>query len=260
MTEATIPCPDCGRPNPPGADACQFCHFPFETTESKSASAGSAPAGAESEPVVIPRPLRPIRPRRPRPDSTSLSLWLVFGSIAVLTLLFVAIQANVERAQEPVEGSSAEQQKAADELAAILEKDSTNVDAHNALGDILYDTGNWSQAIVHYRAVLARDSSRVPAIVDLGVCYYNLGETGQAERLFELALTKDPHQPIALFNLGIVNERKERYTEALQFYHRAMQSAPPEGMKQPLMDAMQRAQEKSGRKAPPIPEAKGEGR
>jgi tetratricopeptide (TPR) repeat protein len=245
MTESQT-CPDCGHRNPPGSTTCEACHFPLDDAHHVSPK-------AESGGVPI-RPMRPIRPRRPRPDNMSLTLWLVFGGVSVLILLFVAIQANVERARPPVEGTNADQQKRVDELTAELERDSTNVDAHNALADILYDTGNWSHAIGHYRAVLKRDSSRVGAIVDLGVCYYNLGDVAEAERLFLLGLTRDPHHPIALFNLGIVSERQDKLDQALQYYHRALESAPPEPMRQPLLEALKRVQQRTGKAAPPIPE------
>jgi len=183
-------------------------------------------------------------------------LWLVFGVLCTLIVLFVAIQANVERASQPIEGTNEEQQKRADEVQAALEKDSTDVKAHVALGDILYDTGNWSQAIVHYRAALRRDSTLTSTIVDLGVCYYNLGHTPEAEEFFEQALRSDPHHPVALFNLGILAERKQDWQHALQYYHRALESQPPEAMRQPLVDAMTRVQQKTGRQAPPLPDGR----
>jgi tetratricopeptide (TPR) repeat protein len=214
-----------------------------------------AESSTEPEPLV--RPFRPIRPRRPAPASNqALQLWLVFGVLCTLIVLFVAIQANVERARQPVEGSSEDQQKRADEIQAALEKDSTDVRAHVALGDILYDTGNWSQAIVHYRAALRRDSTLTSTIVDLGVCYYNLGHSGEAEEFFQEALRHDPHHPVALFNLGILAERKQEWQPALQYYHRALESQPPEAMRQPLVDAMTRVQQKTGRTAPPLPDGR----
>jgi Flp pilus assembly protein TadD len=153
-----------------------------------------------------------------------------------------------------VEGAKEEQQKSADRFRAELARDSTSVDAHIGLADVLYDTGNWSEAIVHYRAALARDSSRASTFVDLGVCYYNLGNSDEAEVLFTQALRRDPHQPVALFNLGIVSERRGDNRAALQYLHRALESAPPENMRPPLIEAMQRVQKALGVKAPAMPE------
>jgi tetratricopeptide (TPR) repeat protein len=199
-----------------------------------------------------------LRRRRPRRGSTeALTLWLVFGTIMVLVVLYVAIRANVDRARAPVEGSTRLQQARADSLRAVLERDSSNVQAHVRLGDVLYDTGNWSEAIVHYRAALRRDSSLVTALVDLGVCYYNLGHPEDAERHFRLALAREPHQPQALFNLGIVHERREEYRTALEYFHRALNLDPPEPMRQAVLEAMMRVQGKAGIEAPALPRGSG---
>jgi tetratricopeptide (TPR) repeat protein len=245
----SVRCPDCGRENPPGAETCRHCGFPLERQ-----TAAPAPAGTQTQgesPLVLPPP-RPRRPRR-RGTPQTLSLWLVFGSVMALVVLYVGIKANVDRARAPVEGSSRTQQARADSLLDLLEKDSTNVQARVRLGDVLYDTGNWSEAIVHYRAAVRRDSSLATALVDLGVCYYNLGHFDQAEEHFRLALAREPRQPVALYNLGIVHESREDYRTALEYFHRSLNTDPPEAMKQELMEAMTRVQNKAGIQPPPLP-------
>ena len=187
----------------------------------------------------------------------ALALWLLFGTFSAVVVVVVAIQGyNRNNAPPPIEGTSAEQQKVAEQLRAALERDSTNVESHLDLANLLYDTGNWSEAIVHYRSALAKDSTRVHALVDMGVCYFNLSATREAERLFQLALLRDPHQPVALFNLGILNQQRGDHQAALDYFHRALVSGPPEEMKAPLMDAMKRSYEASGAKAKPLPEMK----
>jgi TPR repeat protein len=279
MTD-TIRCPDCGHENPPGSVSCEACNFPLGglpltapvdatagtmppagstvasatgTTEAGSGAGPPAPASHAAEPViVIPRPVR--RPRaRPPASGMSLSLWLFFGSVMVAVLLWTAIN-GFHSSNTPVEGANERQQSEADSVRGVLAKDSTNVDAQIALGDILYDTGNWKDAIAHYDAGIARDSSRSNALVDAGVSWYNLSNPTEAERYFRLALSRDPHQPVALFNLGVVYESRQDWDAALEFYHRALQSGPPEGMKQPLMDHMQQVLQKSGKRAPPLPD------
>ena len=240
----TIRCPDCGHENPRDAESCEACGFPLTSQPM------AGPPPAPSPPAVILPPRPPRRP--PRASNEALSLWLVFGTIMALIVIYVAVKANVDRAMPPVEGASPTQQTSSDSLRRVLEKDSTNVEAQVRLGDVLYDTANWSEAIVHYRAAVRRDSSLGNALVDLGVCYYNLGDANEAERDFLLALQRDPHQPVALFNLGVVYERRSDAGRALESYHRALQSGPPPEMRQPLIDAMNRVQEKSGKRAPPL--------
>lgn len=277
----TVRCPDCGHENPPGSRTCEACNYPLvegaapppppatagppETPApvapppesavpvgAGAASAGTPEApGSGGPPIVIPRPMRR---RRPRPAANqALSLWLLFGVFMAGVLLFYAFTGFQKSNAPPIEGSTAEQQKEADRLRAAIDRDSTDVASRIALADILYDTANWSEAIVHYRAAVRMDSSQTNALVDLGVSYYNLSLPDEAARHFELALKRDPHHPFALFNLGIISERREDWSAALGFYHRAAQSSPPEAMLQPLQTAMERVQQKSGRTAPPLP-------
>ena len=259
----TLRCPDCGHENPPGSTSCEACNFPLggppraraaEEAPAGSSAGGPADAAGTPPPEVprIPR-LRPIRPRQPLTgQGQATTLWLTFGSICAAVVLFIGLKSNVERASQPVPGSGPEQQQHADELRLAIEKDSTNVEARVALGDLLYNTANWSEAIVHYRAAVRMDSTRVPAIVDLGVCYYNLGDTNEAERYFLLGLAREPHHPIALFNLGIVSEHRGQDDAALDYFHRALESNPPADMGEPIAQAMQRIMQKQGKTAPPI--------
>lgn len=256
-----IICHDCGRENPAGATECRQCGYPLEGATGAAPASAPAPkpaaeAGPGLPPTVprdpsIPRP-RPRPPRAMAANQTSMQLWLVFGAIAAFVVVYVAIKANVDRATAPVEGSNPAQQAMADSLMHDLSHDSTNVAARVKLADLLFDTGNWSEAIVHYRSAVAKDSSLTHALVDLGVCYYNLSNATEAERCFQLALVRDPDQPIALFNMGIVYERQQDLRKALTYFHRALQANPPDAMAQPLVEAIKRVQQQLGTTAPPI--------
>lgn len=183
----------------------------------------------------------------------------MFAVLAAVLLVYIAISNTNKSSQPkpPVEGSTADQQQLADQFRHALEHDSTDVEARLGLADVMFDTGNWNEAIAHYARVVAADSSRVGAIVDLGVCYYNTGRSEQAERLFQLALVRDPHHPVALFNMGIVNEHKKDYDASLKYFHRCLESGPPENMREPLLQAMQRVLQASGQKASPLPDGAG---
>lgn len=263
MTD-TILCPDCGQANPATRELCAFCNHPLREgglvppARENDAAPAAGPFAAPGSMVIPPR--RPIRPRRPRSradNQMALQLWLIFGTIGVAAVLWVAVQTNVQRAAQPVEGASEAQSQRAAQLQQALAADSNDVVAQRAYADILYDTANWPEAIVHYRAAIRRDSSLATAMVDLGVCYYNLGHADDAEHLFDLALQRDPHQPVALFNLGIVYESRQENEKALEFFHRAMQAGPPESMKQVLQQHMEGLMQKLGKTAPPLPTGAG---
>jgi tetratricopeptide (TPR) repeat protein len=204
--------------------------------------------------------IRPIRPRRPRSpqDAQQTQLWLILGGLAVVVLVLYVGWTGFRQSNSgptPVPGAAEAQQKEADAARAEIARDSTNVNAQIALANVLYDTANWPEAIIHYKSALRLDSTRVTTMVDLGVCYYNLSQTEQAEALFTKALTLDPSQPVALFNLGIVSETHEKYQQALDYYHRAMRAGPPQNMAEALNASLKRVMEKLGKPAPPIPPA-----
>ncbi len=250
-------CPDCGHPNPPGAESCEACNYPLRSLARMTPGAapaapevpapGAVPEAATPKPIDLgPRPLRrPVRRGAPL-AAQSVPLWLFFGAVLTAILLWTAIDANRQRARQAVavEGAKPDQQQAADAAQQALARDSSNIDARIALANVLYDTNNWDAAIIHYRAAVRRDSSRVSALVDLGVCYYNLGDTPQAERIFTLALARDPHQPVALFNLGIVNEQHDRPAEALRYYQQALDHAPSADVREALTASMERVRQK----------------
>lgn len=252
------PCPSCGRDNPVDAAACGHCNHPLAPAASPSAAPAPTPPSEPAEPSSRGfdpgvRPFRPIRPRPPRPQQPlQMQLWLIVGAAAVGIVLFTAFRGFQESNAPRIEGAQPDQQKLADSARELLAKDSTNVAARIMLADVLYDTGNWPEAIQHYEAAAKRDSLRVATWVDMGVCYYNLGQAHQAEGHFEHALRLDPHHPVALFNLGIVHEARSDLEQALDFYHRAMGSEPPENMREPLVTRMREVMGKLGRSAPAL--------
>lgn len=243
-------CPDCGYENPAGAESCESCNFPLAGGPAPDPGATTPKnpdaTPAEPAPVIAPPPrLERLREKRKRQDP-SMTLWLAVGAIGAIALLFIAVQGFQDSNFPQVEGARPEQQQRADEVRALIQQDSTNVAARVALGDVLYDTGNWPDAIVEYRAALRMDSTRVEALVDLGVCYYNLGLSEEAKRHFELALAKDPQQTVALFNMGIVYERRGDPRTALDFYQRSLATNPPESMRQPIEQAIERTRQATG--------------
>ena len=269
-----IACPSCGRTNPVEALECANCNFPLahapelvaaSTSESATAPAqpsADAPSASALEREIALRSLRPIRPRRPGgPDQKlQMQLWLVLGGLSVLFILYTAVDGFKKNAkpQVQVEGAKEDQQHAADLARKALEADSTNLQARIALADVLYDTANWSEAVIHYKSAIRQDPNRVTSYVDMGVCYYNLSRMDDAVGLFKKALTLDPKQPVALFNLGIVAESRSEFDAALKYYHQAMQANPPDQMGQVLIEAIQRIMKKQGKQAPPLPGVGGE--
>jgi tetratricopeptide (TPR) repeat protein len=256
-----IRCPGCGALNEAGADSCAQCNFPLVEGSAaarpgpEQAAAKTPAAGAEQAEIHFDPGPRPARRRRPRPDAAQpiqMQIWLFTGVAVILGIVYFAAQGFWHSNAKPVEGAAPEQQQHADLARRTLEQDSTNLAARVELANVLYDTGNWSEAIVHYRSALRQDPTRSTAIVDMGVCYYNLSDFAAAESLFRHAIHVDPHQAVAMFNLGIIAESRGRWDDALSEFHRALQAGPPESMKEVLQQHIQQAMEKAGKSAPPL--------
>ena len=240
------------------ATACSNCNFPLNPVVAEPER--PEPEVRGFEPNI--RRIRPIRPRPPQGPQQALQtqLWVILGGLAVLIILFTAFQGFRQNNPPPVvPGAIAAQQQVADVARNELAKDSTNINARIALANILYDTGNWSEAVIHYRAAQRTDPDRIETLVDLGVCYFNLSMADEASAQFKRALELNPQHPIALFNMGIVSEAQNHLDEALKYYHRALQTHPPENMRTPIEQAVQRVMTKLGRPAPPIERTSGSG-
>jgi tetratricopeptide (TPR) repeat protein len=228
-----------------------------ERRSERVAEAQDTSAPEASGPIVSgfdPGP-RPVRRSRPRPDAmqpVQMQIWLFTGVAVVLGIVYFAAQGFWHSNAVPVAGAQPEQQQRADLARAALERDSTNLAARIDLANLLYDTGNWSEAIIHYRSAERQDPTRATTIVDLGVCYYNLSQFAAAESLFQRALVLDPHQVFALFNLGIVAESQQKWDEAMDYFHRAMRAGPPEPMKAPLEEHLKAVMAKTGKVPPPL--------
>ncbi len=271
MSEQVV-CPGCGALNPAGGEACSQCNFPLSgaipAAPAKPNVAVQAPPPAAPALPAPPAPskpsapvrgfdpgARPVRPRRTRPDSmqpVQMQLWLVAGVAVVLGIVYFAAQGFQKTNQPAVAGANPQVQQRADLARATLAKDSTNLMARIELANVLYDTANWSDAIIQYKSALRLDPMRSTTVVDLGVCYYNLGQFAAAETLFTHALTLDPKQVVALFNLGIVAESQEHYDQATTYFHQAMEAGPPEDMKKLLLEHLQNVMSKTGKTPPPL--------
>ena len=236
----TIRCPGCGQENPAASPRCAGCGHPLP-----GAVPEAAPP-AEDEPVIFLR--RPVRRPRPQPAfSNPLVLWGSFALVVGVALAYSVYTGVYRRGAAPIEGATAAQQRAADSLRAVLERDSTDLAATIAYGNILYDTANWARAAEYYGRALARDSGRVQVLVDLGVCSYNQGEGARAERLFQLALRREPGNAVALYNLGILRERAGDDAGALRYFHQSLAAGASGAVAQAVVQHMQGIQQRTGR-------------
>jgi tetratricopeptide (TPR) repeat protein len=96
------------------------------------------------------------------------------------------------------------------------------VDAHESLGNALVQLGRLPEAIVQYEEVLRINPDYVEAHCNLGVALLQVGRTPEAIGHWEQALRINPDQDETLDNLGAVLVRLGRVPEATAYYERAL--------------------------------------
>lgn len=220
----TLLCPDCGASNPQGAEICAEC---------------SHPLAAE---------FRPRKPTHERPERLPASvatfgyrpaggkgsglpgwMWAAVGVAALAAVFIAALQ--IANAPKPitVPNADAPQTAMAESLSVLLHRDSTAVSPNVAMGNLMYDTGNFNLAIPFYTRALKGDPSLVDVEVDLAVSYHNSGEFETARQILEGVVTKAPMHAIALFDLGVVYQQLGRPDDAKRVLTQARALAgPPE--------------------------------
>ena len=133
--------------------------------------------------------------------------WLVRGSQSS-----APISEQVASSQEPAAASGAptpeQMQRMADTQAAPLlerlKKDPNNVELLANLGNIYYDTQQFTTAIQYYERALQQQPANSGVRTDMATAYWYLGNADTAIQEFNRALTYEPTKPNTLFNLGMV--------------------------------------------------------
>ena len=96
-----------------------------------------------------------------------------------------------------------------------------NVRANVQLGNLLYDTSNYGQAVPYYRRALAGEPSLIDTRVDLGVSLHQSGHTAEAIAELTRVITEKPDHAVAHFDLGVIQEFMGQLDDADASYRRA---------------------------------------
>lgn len=226
-----IPCPDCGVPNPAAAELCAECHHPL------------APAGSDAV-LRVARRDPPAPPERPSPTVATLGyrpearggtsapgwLWAAVGLFALGVVLVSAIQIATAPKPIAVPNATPAQLASAESLSVLLRADSTAVGPNIGLGNLLYDTGNFGDAIPYYRRALAVDPNLIDVQVDLAVAHHNSGQSEVAREILEDAIAKRPDHAVAHFDLGVIYTQLGRRDDARLVLQKARTLEGPEAM------------------------------
>ncbi|MGA8862679.1 MAG: tetratricopeptide repeat protein [Gallionella sp.] len=130
-----------------------------------------------------------------------------------------------------------EQDKAVAQLKARLDRDSDDIDAAIALGNVFYDRGDAGQSIVYYRRALDINPDLAGVRTDLGTMYWRNNDIALAEQAFREAMARDPGFGHAYVNLGLLLLRaKNDVSEARAVWQKLLALNPEH-------DAVTRARE-----------------
>jgi len=103
-------------------------------------------------------------------------------------------------------------------LQDAAKHDPKNVAIWINLGNLLYDSTRYSEAIDAYEKALELDPKNVDVRVDMGTCYRRVRRADRAAEEFRKAISINPLHPYAHRNLGVVlafdlNDKKEAVKE-----------------------------------------------
>ncbi len=80
-----------------------------------------------------------------------------------------------------------------------------DVDANIGMGNLLFDSSQWDEAIEHYQRALAKAPANADVRVDMAVAYHNLGRNDKAKAEMERVTSENPTHRNAWLNLGVVS-------------------------------------------------------
>lgn len=111
------------------------------------------------------------------------------------------------------------QKDRAAELKSQLERNPSDLLSRYQLGELLYESRDWDQAIQHLQQAVQHPRRRTAALNLLGLCFKNKGMLDLALSQFERAFTTEgsshEEQKEILYNLGSVHEEMGQKEKAL---------------------------------------------
>lgn len=99
------------------------------------------------------------------------------------------------------------------QLKERLNKDSNDIDAAIALGNLYYDQGDAGQSIFYYRRALDINPDLAGVRTDLGTMYWRNDDITLAEQAFRETIARDPGFGHAYVNLGLLLHRAKGNVE-----------------------------------------------
>ncbi len=96
----------------------------------------------------------------------------------------------------------------------------------SALGGVYAISGNFDEAIKHFRLALAVDPDLLPAKSGLGYCLGEMGQYEEGEKLLQQVLEQNPTDLDTLRSLGVLKLRQLHFDESASLFERAVEARP----------------------------------
>ena len=103
-------------------------------------------------------------------------------------------------------------------FSAVLEHYPDNARAHDNLGFVYYQQGQFTKAIHHYQQAIAIQPTRLRALFNIGLIYSQARRYDEAVVYFKNALSQYPNHVESHFNLGLTYQKTQRYEQAIGHY------------------------------------------
>lgn len=223
VSAQTVTCGNCKAENPLGAKFCKNC--------------GSALGKGTKAPAAQKVRQTPAKPFYMNPYFVIMSVALIAMIVATYYNYNLvntkkgnnAVRSNAQpqSVQPPANQTSPPPDPAAiEETEKQLKQDPNNVQLNVQMGNLLFDSQKYEDAIPYYKKALEHEPHDPDVLVDLGVCYFNLEDYDKAKGLFQEALDVNPDHVNALYNLGVVAVRLREMDVLMDAWSKLVEVAP----------------------------------
>jgi cytochrome c-type biogenesis protein CcmH/NrfG len=221
-------CHQCGTALLPDAKFCQSCGTPVPVDSVSSPKTGTNKPGQSS-------PSKKKTPKRKdskQPAGSPLILILGTVGIGLAGLLFLnpnilrTDNLSLESAAPSSPALSKENADRMKQLQQDINKDPNNYSALVSMGNLLFDSQNYSETIQYYQRALKFHPEDANVRVDLGAAYSYLKNIPLAIQETERAIQDSPRHVNAHFNLGIMYSSAGNFAKAKEYWQKTMELAP----------------------------------
>ncbi len=116
--------------------------------------------------------------------------------------------------------------RAAQESRIAVELDPSLMESRRARGYVLWNTGNYAEAIQEYKAALAINDKVADLYLALGYNYHFLGEYDQAVQSFLQAYALNPTDPQAPYEISRTYASVGDFSQSVQYADQAVRTEP----------------------------------